>query len=139
MKICVEYTGNVDRLLLNAYNLDRMLLGRFIFDFQSLCREWLKDGMTIILINTTEELLSSGLWDVLVSLALTVATYLCNWSWKERCLLLTESRRCYACSMKGQKMIEDILMCFIKTKIQVVVSKVLLEMICSLDSKIHTH
>ena len=92
--------------------------------------------MTIIL---TEELLSLGLWEVLVFLAHTVATYFCNRSWKVRCVLLTESRRCYACSMKGQKMIEDILMCFIKTKIQVVVSKVLLEMICSLDSKIHTH
>lgn len=95
--------------------------------------------MTIILINTTEELLSLRLWEVLVFLAHTVATYLCNRSWKVRCLLLTESRRCYACSMKGQKMIEDILMCFIKKEIQVVVSKLLLEMICSLDSKIHTH
>ena len=135
MKICVEYTGNVDRLLLNVYNLDRMLLGRFIFDFpislQRMAKRWNDHHSD----KYYRRVASLGLWEVLVSLAHTVATYLCNRSWKVRCLLLTESRRCYACSMKGQKMIEDILMCFIKTEIQVVVSKLLLEMICSLDSK----
>lgn len=42
MKIFVEY--NVDRLFLNVYNLDRMLLGRFIFDFpiflQRMAKRW---------------------------------------------------------------------------------------------------